>query len=83
MDQHPPLPHIATETALQKASLMSKGLIKEKPSPGPIVIADECGDSMWDPVFDQEVEASAVGAISENASSLQNDEDAVQVADAT
>jgi len=45
---------------------------KVKPAAEPIVIADECGDSMWDAVLDQEVKACDVKEISINASLLLN-----------
>ncbi|MGG9971844.1 hypothetical protein ACQ33O_08645 [Ferruginibacter sp. SUN002] len=36
----------------------------------PVVIPDECGDSIWDEVLQQEVKACRVNSISENAASL-------------
>ena len=48
----------------------------------PIVIADECGDSMWDAVLQQEVKACDVKAVSKNAASLLNSIDEVQVSPA-
>ena len=64
---------------------MKKDLIseKEKPANEPIVIADECGDSMWDAVLQQEVKACDVNAVSKNASSLLSIIDTVQVSDTT
>lgn len=56
---------------------------KSKPADEPIVIADECGDSMWDAVLQQEVKACEVKAISKNAALLLNSIDAVQVSDTT
>jgi hypothetical protein len=52
---------------------------KEKPVAEPIVIADECGDSMWDEVLQQEVKACDVKSISETAAVLLNRINAVQV----
>jgi hypothetical protein len=45
-----------TENLNSKILFMEKDLIneKEKPTSEPIVIADECGDSMWDAVLQQE-----------------------------
>ena len=45
---------------------------KDKPADEQIVIADECGDSMWDAVLGQEVKACDVKEISINASLLLN-----------
>ena len=56
---------------------------ENKPADEPIVIADECGDSMWDAVLAQEVKACDVKAVSKNAASLLNSIDAVQVSDTT
>lgn len=56
---------------------------KEKPANEPIVIADECGDSMWDEVLQQEVKACDIKTISKNAASLLNSIDAVKVSDTT
>jgi hypothetical protein len=58
---------------------MKKDLVneKEKSATEPIVIADECGDSMWDEVLQQEVKACDVRAVSKNAASLLNSIDAV------
>lgn len=47
----------------------------------PIVITDECGDSLWDAVLQQELKACDV-KISNTAASLLNSIDAVQVCDA-
>ena len=59
---------------------MKKNLENEKAitDNDPIVIADECGDSMWDAVLQQEVKACDVKAVSKNASSLLNSIDAVK-----
>ena len=48
---------------------MKTAIINEKAVSGeaPIVIADECGDSMWDAVLQQEVKACDVQAVSKNA----------------
>lgn len=64
---------------------MKKNLIQEKENPEhePIVIPDECGDSLWDEVLRQKVKACDVKDISKNASSLLNRIDAVQVRDTT
>jgi hypothetical protein len=58
---------------------MKKDLIneKEKPATEPIVIADECGDSMWDAVLGQDVKSCDVKAVLKNASSLLNGIDSV------
>ena len=48
-----------------------------------VVIPDECGDTMWDAVLQQEVKACDVKTVSENAASLLNRIDAVQECDAT
>jgi len=48
-----------------------------------IVIADECGDSMWDAVLNQEVKACDVKKISADASLLLNRINAAQEYDAT
>lgn len=64
---------------------MKKDLISEKENPAtePIVIADECGDSMWDEVLQQEIKACDLKTISKNASSLLSRIDIVQVSDTT
>ncbi|MES1226864.1 MAG: hypothetical protein ABUT20_65930 [Bacteroidota bacterium] len=49
----------------------------------PIVIADECGDSMWDAVLQQEMKACDVKAASKNTSSLLNRIGTAQVSDTT
>ena len=41
---------------------------KDKSADEPIVIADECGDSMWDAVLNQEVKACDMKEISTHAS---------------
>lgn len=48
------------------------GLVKHEP----IVVADECGDSMWDAVLEQAVKACDVETISKNTPSLLPDIDA-------
>jgi hypothetical protein len=45
---------------------------KVKPADEPIVIADECGDSMWDAVLNQEVKLCDVKEISINTFLLLN-----------
>ena len=51
---------------------------KDKPADEPIVIADECGDSMWDAVLGQEVKACDVKDMSINACLLLNSINAAQ-----
>jgi hypothetical protein len=51
---------------------------KDKPADEPIVIADECGDSMWDAVLKQEMKLCDVKEISINASLLLYNINAVQ-----
>lgn len=48
-----------------------------------IVIPDECGDTMWDAVLEQELKACDVKVNSKHAASLLNNIDTVQVCDAT
>ena len=69
-----------TESLNSKIFFMKKDLVKEKEPPAtePIVIADECGDSMWDAVLQQEAKDSAVKGVAKNAASLLNRIDAVQ-----
>ena len=57
-----------------KIFFMKKNLIneKEKYVDEPIVIPDECGDTMWDAVLQQEVRACDVKAVSKNTVSLLN-----------
>jgi len=64
---------------------MKKDFVNEenKSKGKPIVIADECGDSMWDAVLNQEVKACDVKKISINASLLLNRINAAQECDAT
>ena len=64
---------------------MKKDFVNEesKTKDEPIVIADECGDSMWDAVLNQEVKACDVKKISINASLLLNRINAAQECDAT
>jgi hypothetical protein len=46
---------------------------KDKPADEPIIIADECGDSMWDAVLNQEARKTCDGKeSSSNASLLLN-----------
>lgn len=56
---------------------------KDKPADETIVIADECGDSMWDAVLDQEIKACDVKEMSINASLLLNSINGEQVCNAT
>ena len=39
---------------------------KDNPAEEPIVIADECGDSMWDTVLNQEVKACQIVGVNKN-----------------
>lgn len=68
-----------------KIFFMKKDLINEKkiPASETIVIADECGDSMWDAVLQQEIKSCEVKVDSTNTASLLNKIDAVQEGDAT
>jgi hypothetical protein len=50
----------------------------DKPADEPVVIADECGDSMWDAVLGQEVKPCDMKEISTNASLLLNSINAAQ-----
>ena len=56
---------------------------KDIPADEPVVIADECGDTMWDAVLSQEAMACDMKEISTNASSLLNSINAAQECDAT
>lgn len=49
----------------------------------PVVIPDECGDTMWDVVLQQEANDSGVKGVAKNANSLLYRIDAVQVSDTT
>jgi methylaspartate ammonia-lyase len=73
-----------TENLNDKIFFMKKENLNEKENPATesIVIADECGDSMWDAVLQQEVKACEVKAVTKNASSLLNRIDAAQACDA-
>lgn len=68
-----------------KIFFMKKDLINEKNTPASetIVIADECGDSMWDTVLQQEIKACEVKVDSTNGASLLNRIAATQECDAT
>ena len=46
-------------------------------------LPDECGDTMWDAVLQQEIKACAIKDISKNAAGLLNSINTVQVCDAT
>jgi len=48
-----------------------------------IVIADECGDTLWDAVLQQEVKSCDVKIVSNTAASLLKSIDAVRECDAT
>ena len=50
---------------------------------GRVIIPDECGDTMWDEVLQQEVNACAVKNISKMTNIMPNSIDAVQVSDTT
>lgn len=56
---------------------------KDKPADEPVVIADECGDTMWEAVLSQEAKVCDMKEISTNASSLLNSINAAQECDAT
>ncbi len=45
---------------------------KDKKTEEPIVIADECGDSMWDAVLGQEVKACQIAKAIDNPDTLSN-----------
>jgi hypothetical protein len=60
---------------------MKKESNKEKTGNEPVVIADECGDSMWDVVLQQEVEACEVTDISKHAATLLKRIDTAEVTD--
>jgi hypothetical protein len=62
---------------------MNKDLIKEIPANEPIVIADECGDSLWDAVLEQEVKACHVKNTSKVASALLAGIEKIQVSKET
>lgn len=49
----------------------------------PVVIADECGDSLWDDVLKQEVASCEMKDLVTNAPSLLNRITAVQASDTT
>ena len=51
---------------------------KDKPADEPMVIADECGDSMWDAVLNQQIKACNMKEISNKASLLLNSINAAQ-----
>jgi hypothetical protein len=56
---------------------------KDKQAAEPIVIADECGDSMWDAVLGQEVKACKVNEVDGALKALFNKAENVQECDAT
>ena len=64
---------------------MKKDFVNEesKTKGEPIVIADECGDSMWDEVLSKKVKTCDLKEISTNASLLLNGIHAAQECDAT
>ena len=51
---------------------------KDKSAGEPVVIADECGDTMWDAVLNQEIRTCDMKEISTNASLLLNSINAAQ-----
>ncbi len=55
---------------------------KNKFAEEPIVIADECGDSMWDAVLGQEVNACQVIKVDSKLEALLNRTEKVQECDA-
>jgi len=58
---------------------MKKDLMEEKKiADEPVVIADECGDTLWDAVLNQEVKACEVKNVSKHAALLLNTINAVQ-----
>jgi len=56
---------------------------KDKPANELIIIADECGDSLWDAVLRQEVKAYDMKEISTNAFFVRTNINAAQECDAT
>ncbi len=56
---------------------------KNKQAEEPIVIADECGDSMWDAVLGQEVKACQILKDGSSLGHLLNRIDVVEECDAT
>jgi hypothetical protein len=68
-----------------KIFFMKNDLIKEtnEATTEEVVIPDECGDTMWDAVLQQEVKTCGAKTASKNAASLLNRIDAVQVSDTT
>ena len=62
---------------------MNKDLINEITANEPIVIPDECGDSLWDAVLNQEVKACQVKNASKGASALLNGIEKMQVSEET
>lgn len=62
---------------------MKNDLIEEKKTEDePIVIADECGDTLWDAVLNQEVKTCEVKDVSKHGVLLLNKINAVQECDA-
>ena len=55
--------------------------VKDKPANEPVVIADECGDSMWDAVLGQQEKACGVKVVSKNATSLLKSMDVAEMSD--
>ena len=56
---------------------------KNKQAEEPIIIADECGDSMWDAVLGQEVKACQIIGVDKNPEALINRIGNVQECNAT
>ena len=55
----------------------------ESPIVEAIVIADECGDSLWEAVLEQEEKVDEIKNISKTSAPLPNSIDAVQECDAS
>ena len=62
---------------------MNKDFISEIPANEPIVIVDECGDSLWDAVLQQEEKICQVKNASKGASALLNGIEKMQVSEET
>jgi hypothetical protein len=64
---------------------MKKNTINEKNEPveEPIVIADECGDSMWDALLGQEVKACEIIKVDSKLKTLPNSIENVQACENT
>lgn len=62
---------------------MNEDIKSEKPANDPIVIADECGDSLWDAVLNQDVKVCKVKNASKPVSALLNDIEKLQAGEET